>query len=91
MAKCRAKFKTGIDCPVCNKEIVVDDILNMSFIRQANSQPALLAACEEARSWIKEVLLSEKRNYGSNCESDLTLFKNLKAAISAASAGTTQK
>ena len=47
MAKVKCKFKTGLDCPVCHKEIVLEDILDMGFIRQANSQPALLAACEE--------------------------------------------
>ena len=44
-------------------------------------RPDLLAACKQARDYISEVLASERRNFGSNCESDVSLKNELKAAI----------
>ena len=41
----------------------------------------LLAACKQARDYISEVLASERRNFGSNCESDVSLKNELEAAI----------
>jgi len=38
---------TGLNCPVCHKRLVVDDILDMGFIKRANNHDALLAACKE--------------------------------------------
>lgn len=40
--------RTGLKCPVCQKEIMVDDILDMAFIAKAKSQPDLLEACNLA-------------------------------------------
>lgn len=44
------KFTTDCKCPVCKKEIMVDDVLDLGFIRRAKSQPDLLEACETAFS-----------------------------------------
>ena len=39
---------TGINCPCCNKEILVGDIINKGFISLANSHDALLDALKQA-------------------------------------------
>ena len=43
---------TGINCPCCNKEILVGDVIDKGFISRANSHDALLDACEKALDFI---------------------------------------
>ena len=42
------KQNTGIKCPVCKKDFLVDDIIDMGFINRAKSQPTLLEVCKRA-------------------------------------------
>ena len=46
--------------------------------------PELLEALVEAETYIKEILLSEKKNYGSNGEYDLEIYKQIQQALAEA-------
>lgn len=37
---------TGIDCPVCNREFFVGDIINTANINKINSHDGLVEACK---------------------------------------------
>jgi len=44
----------------------------------------MVEALEASNDYIREILLSEKKNYGSNCEADIELQKTLEQALAAA-------
>ena len=61
------------------KKVALDLSEELRKIRQQRDD--LLTACENAENYIREVLASEKRNFGSNCTSDIELRDELEAAI----------
>ncbi len=73
------ELATGINCPACNKEIVIDDVLDLGFIHRAKSQPALLEACKEALYAINNRYKTRYKESGTLYYINLT--KSLKAAI----------
>jgi len=65
---------TGVICPVCHKEISSNDIIDLSLIKKANSQPELL---EE----LKTMTALTRIKYG-NLESDVYVeIKKAEAII----------
>ena len=66
-----------------------DDIVRICCC--VNSHDALLEACKDALSYINEVLCSELKNFGSNCQSDIELKQTLEAVIAKAAIAQAEK
>jgi len=78
---------TNINCPVCHKEFEIDDILDMGFIKRANSQPALLEACKDGVKFLDSLLAGNRMTeiqLRMLSENRMAFRKILEAAIAQA-------